>query len=255
MHPILFHYGPITLYTYGLMLAIAFIAGISIAKKEGVRLGIDPNRILDLSFYILVSAVVGSRLLFILTDLDHFIANPLDMFRIWNGGLVFYGGFIGAGLTAYLYMRHAALPFWKTADALAPAVVLGQAIGRIGCFNAGCCYGKSCTLPWAVTFSDPNSLARLNVPLHPTQLYEAIGNLLIFIVLWAKRKSIRYEGQTLVHYLILYGAMRSVVEIYRGDFRGDTYFGVLSVSQVIGICMIILGVSIEVLRRKKTRDF
>jgi len=251
MHPILFQFGPITLYTYGLMLAVAFIVGIALAKKEAVRVGIDPNQILDLSFYILLSAVVGSRLLFVLTDLRRFIADPIEIFRIWNGGLVFYGGFIGAALTVAFYLRHSGLAFWKTADVLAPSVVLGQAIGRIGCFNAGCCYGKVCELPWAVTFSDPNSLARLNVPLHPTQLYEAFGNLMIFLILWFRRRSVAYEGQTFVHYLVFYGAMRFVVEIYRGDFRGDTYFGVFSVSQLIGMGMIVTGILLNAMRRRQ----
>ena len=254
MYPIIFRFGNFTVYSYGLMIATAFFVGISLARKEAVRMGQDPEKIVDLSFYILISAIIGSRIFYVMTDLDVFLADPVEIFRIWNGGLVFYGGFIMATIVAVIYMKINRMPLWQTADIMAPGLALGQSIGRIGCFFAGCCYGKICNLPWAVTFTNPNSLAPKGIPLHPTQIYSVISDFLIFAVLWFFRKKSRFHGQIFWLYVLLYGITRPIVEIYRGDFRGQTFFEIFSISQIIGAVMAVLAVIMMIILNKHYRQ-
>jgi len=247
MHPILIKFGNFAIYTYGLMMAIAFILGITLARKEAERVGQDSEKILDLSFYILIGAVIGSRLFYVLTDPRTFLADPIEIFRIWNGGLVFYGGFIMAVVVAVVYVKKSGLSFWQTADIMSPGLAVGQAIGRIGCLFAGCCYGKVCDLPWAITFNHPDSLAPLGIPLHPTQLYSVFSDFSIFVALWLFRKKAWFPGQIFWLYVLLYGLTRPIVEIFRGDFRGSTVFDIFSISQAIGICLAVTAVVMLVL--------
>ncbi len=255
MHPVLFHFGSLTVYTYGFLIAVGFIVGILLAKREALRVGIDPDAIMDLSFYIIIAAIVGSRLFYVITTPDLYLAHPLEIFKIWNGGLVFYGGFIFAVATALICMKLKGLPVWETTDIFAPSVALGQFFGRLGCFSAGCCFGKKCDLPWAVTFRDPDSLAPVGVLLHPTQLYDAFANLIIFFLLWRLRKNKRFSGQIFWTYVPLYGIARIIVEIFRDDFRGHVFFGLFSISQVIGAFMAISGICmLAFLHRKYARN-
>jgi phosphatidylglycerol:prolipoprotein diacylglycerol transferase len=242
MHPILIKLGPITIYSYGFFLAIGFLLGIFYARREAKRVGVDPHKISDLVFYIIIAALVGSRLLYVITEPHEFIENPLEVFKIWRGGLVFYGGFMGAFVTGIWYARRRGLPIWKTADIAAVAIPLGLSLGRIGCFSAGCCYGRETTVPWAVTFTDPNSLARLNVPLHPTQLYEAALDFGIFLFLLSFKKRKAFEGQMIWLYTLLYASVRFFVEIFRGDPRGSVLDNLLSTSQFIGIVLAIVAI-------------
>ncbi len=240
MYPILFQYGRLTLYTYGLLIAFAFLAALWLLGREARQRGLEPRPYQDLGFVVLVSALVGARLFYILVEWEHFARNPLQVFEIWKGGLVFYGGFVGAALAALVYVRAKGLPLWTTADLVAPALALGQAIGRIGCFFAGCCYGAECALPWAVTFTDPRGLAPLHAALHPTQLYAAAANLLIFAVLqFLLRPRQRFPGQIFGAYLVLYPAARFTIELFRADPRGA--LGPLSTSQALGIPLFLFG--------------
>jgi len=251
MHPILIKLGPFTIYSYGFFLAIGFLLAIVYATREAKRVGVDPQKVSDMAFYLIVSALIGARLLFILTEFHDFVDNPLEVFKIWKGGLVFYGGFIGALLAGIWYVKRNNMPLWKTADIIAPAIALGQSLGRIGCFSAGCCYGREADVPWAVTFTDPNSLARLGVPLHPTQLYESALDLGIFLFLIAFRKRKTFDGQLIWLYTLLYAVARLIVESFRGDPRGFVG-GMLATSQLIGIVMIPISVFMLVrLGRKK----
>ncbi|MBI5015739.1 MAG: prolipoprotein diacylglyceryl transferase [Deltaproteobacteria bacterium] len=240
MHPILFELGPFKLYTYGLLVALGFASALWIGGREARRYGIDAKEFQDLCFAILVSAVLGARLFFVLLEWRYFAANPGQILALWKGGLVFYGGFIGAALAAVWFVRRHHLPLWDTADAIAPGLVLGQALGRVGCFFAGCCYGAECHLPWAVTFTNPRSLARLGVPLHPTQLYESAAAFALFAILYGvvgRRR--RFEGQVFGAYLTAYPALRFTVEIFRDDPRGS--LGPLSTSQALGIPLFLFG--------------
>ncbi|MGB5157658.1 prolipoprotein diacylglyceryl transferase [Desulfobacterium sp. N47] len=241
MYPILFKIGPLSIYTYGFFIALGFLAGIFYAVKEAKRVGEDPDMIMDLCFYILISAIIGSRLFYVATNPRLFLDSPLEIFKVWNGGLVFYGGFIAALITGIIYLKTKKIPVMKTMDILTPSVALAHFFGRIGCFFAGCCYGKYCELPWAVTFNNPDSLAPAGIPIHPTQLYSAINNLIIFLFLVFFRKRKKYDGQVFWIYVLIYGITRSVIEIFRADFRGGFLFGIFSVSQTVGIIAAVIS--------------
>lgn len=225
MHPILIEFGFLKIFTYGLLVATGFFVGIVLAAKQGQKDGLDSARILDLCFYLLIASILGGRLLYVVVEYRYFIANPLEMLKFWKGGLVYYGGLMAAVATAWYFMRKFDLPFWKTADVLAPSIAIGQAIGRWGCFFAGCCYGVRTDAPWAITFTNPQSLAPLNVPLHPTQIYLSLNALVIFfILLWVQKRK-RFDGQVLLTYGILYSIGRFIIEFYRGDDRGYAEIG------------------------------
>jgi phosphatidylglycerol:prolipoprotein diacylglycerol transferase len=256
MHPILFEIpkivfgdwtiGPIPIRMYGLMIGIGFLLGIFLASRRAKKEGIDPDRIMDMGVYLLLAAIVGSRILYVLTTLREFKANPLDVFAIWKGGLVFYGGLLAAIPVGIWYVRKHKLPVWKTADIMAPSIALGHAFGRLGCFFAGCCYGAVCSGPLCITFHDRHSLAPLGVPLFPTQLMESGGEFLIFgilMFLWPRRK---YDGQLFWLYPIFYSILRFTIEFFRGDAERGVYFGgLISTSQLIAVLM--LGFSVFML--------
>ncbi len=247
MYPILLDIKHFVIHTYGFFIALGFLFAIFISKREARLAGEDPEKVADLIFWILVAAILGSRLFYVIVYWGDFYPNRLmDVFKLWEGGLVFYGGFIGAVIAAYVFVRKYGLDFWKTADILAPAIPFGHFLGRLGCFSAGCCHGKACTLPWAVTFTNPESLAPLNIPLHPTQLYESVTNLLIFIVILNYKRFKKFDGQIFLTYVVIYAVARSILEMFRGDFRGAEIFGILSVSQTVAL---VLGVSAIFLMR------
>lgn len=235
MHPILFQAGSLKLYTYGLFVALGFITAVWFTKRNAKSAGISDQTISDLFFTVLISALIGARLLYILINLDSYTNNFLDIFKIWEGGLVFFGGFLGATIATIIFLRIKKMPIWQTADILAPGLALGHCVGRFGCLFAGCCYGKSCTLPFAITFSNPDSLAPLNVPLHPTQAYMIVSNLSLFLILMVIQNRKQFNGMVFLSYVMLYSLFRSIIEFYRGDFRGNFFFDFLSLSQGIGL--------------------
>ena len=250
MHPILFEIpridlgdwviGPIPIRMYGLMIGLGFLLGITLASRRAKKEGIDPERILDMGVYLLLAAIVGSRLLYVLTTLPEFAGNPLDVFAIWKGGLVFYGGLLAAVPTGIWYVRKHNLPVWQTADIMAPSIALAHAFGRLGCFFAGCCYGAPCTGPACITFTDVHSLAPLGIPLVPTQLMESGGEFLIFALLLLTVRFKRFDGQIFGLYLVLYAVLRFIMEFFRGDAVRGLYFnGLVSTSQIIAVLIII----------------
>jgi len=250
MHPILFKIGNISLYTYGLFVALGFLTALWVARSEARRLGENPTHIMDLGFYMLIAAIVGARLFFLAVNPEVLSESPWAVFQIWRGGLVFYGGFIAALLTAIVYLRQKKIPFFRVADIFSPGLAAGHAVGRIGCFFAGCCYGKTCELPWAVVFRDPMSLAPTGVHLHPTQLYSVAGNLMVFGFLWFFRKRTTYTGQLFWLYVLLYGSVRAFLELFRGDPRGFLFDGV-SVSQGIGLVLAVSAAVILIRKHKR----
>lgn len=251
MHPVLFRIGPFAVHTYGVFVAMAFLSAIALALREARREGEDANKILDLCFYVIVAAIVGSRALYVLVNWSTFRHDPFEVVRIWHGGLVFYGGFIGALITALWYIRSKGLSLLKTADIMAPSIAFGQFVGRIGCFFAGCCYGKTCDLPWAVTFTHPDSLAPKGVTLHPTQLYSSLNSLFIFLVLVGLRRIKGFEGQIFWTYVLLYGVTRSILEHFRGDERGMFVEGMLSTSQLIGLVTAVIAIVMLIMLRQR----
>jgi phosphatidylglycerol:prolipoprotein diacylglycerol transferase len=252
MFPVFFSIGPINIYTYGLLVAAGFSIGIVLALYFGKKQGISRENILDISFYSLVASIIGSRIFFVLIEYKLFINNPLDIFKIWEGGLVFYGGILLVIPVTYLYIRIKSLPLWMTLDLFAPSLAIGHSIGRIGCFSAGCCYGKPTTLPWGVIFSDPNSMAVTGISLHPTQLYESAAELGIFIILIIMRKNKRFDGQLVLSYLLLYSFARFIIEFFRGDIERGIIFNGFSVAQGISIILFMTSLICLKLLRKKT---
>jgi phosphatidylglycerol---prolipoprotein diacylglyceryl transferase len=237
MYPVLFEYGLLKIFTYGFFLALAFLGAIYVAAREARRLGLPVGKFYDLCFYAVVAALVGSRLLYVLLDLGQFLAQPLKIFAIWEGGLVFHGGVILAFAVAFYYIRRHHLPWRVTLDALALGMPVGQFFGRIGCFMAGCCYGTSSHLPWAVTFTNPQSLCPLREPLHPAQLYEALLALGVFGLLYRLRTRKSFDGQMLLAYFALAGLVRFVVEFFRNpvDYRGPLYWGWMPLTQLVAL--------------------
>ena len=251
MYPELFKIGPLTVHTYGLFVAMGFLAGISLAVSRAKKIGLPHNQIADLGFYILLAAIVGSRVLYVFVNFSHFLSSPLDVFKIWEGGLVFYGGFLAAFATAVWYIKKHSLPVMKTLDVYAPSLAIGHALGRIGCFFAGCCYGAPATVPWAVTFTDPQCLAIKGVALHPTQLYESVGEFTIFFILLFVRSRQKFDGQLIWVYGVAYSALRFTVEIFRGDFERGVYGGGISISQDISIGIFLVSLFMLVRGLKK----
>jgi len=253
MHPILFKIGPITIYTYGVLIATAFFLGLALAARQARVEGEDPQKIMDLSFYILISAIVGSRLLYIVVEYKEYISNPLRIFKVWEGGLVFYGGFIMAMAVVIIYIRKHEMNLWKVGDILAPSVAIGQGVGRLGCFFAGCCYGRETDVPWAFIFKDPNTLAPMDVHLHPTQLYDSANGFIIFVILLILRKFKKFDGQLFWTYTLLYAVGRFIVEIFRGDERGFVIESFLSTSQFIAIPLFIVSLAMLIrLKQQKS---
>src|SRR5215217_5746206 len=245
MYPRLFELGPITVYTYGVLLAAAYLLGLQLARVRAKKRGLDPNRVLDLGIYIIISALIGAKLLLLITDFKTFTSDPRELLTLARSGGVFYGGLILAVTVALWYIRKIGLPLWTTCDVFAPGIALGHVIGRFGCLFAGCCFGKTTTKPWGITFTDPFAAANvgtpLGVPLHPTQLYEAGAELVILgILLWTERKGRGFAGRTFWLYMLLYAVSRFIIEFFRGDERGTV--GMFSTSQFISIVLAPLAI-------------
>jgi len=247
MHPILFNIGPFTLHTYGLFISMGVLLTIAVAVREARREGLDSQQMLDLGFYLLLAAILGSRLLYVLIFYQDYLPRPWAIFKLWEGGLVFYGGLLLALPVGIWYLRRHHLPLWKTTDIWAAPLALGHAVGRVGCFAAGCCYGRPTEIPWAVIFTDPQSLAILGVPLHPVQLYEALCNLLLFLFLYFYRPHRKFDGQVFWLYVLLYSLIRFALEFLRGDARGFILPPYLSTSQ--GFSILLVAASVIMLQR------
>lgn len=220
MKPILFDLGRFQLHSFGLMVALGFLCGTWLAARRARVAGLDPAAIQDIVFpWLLVGGLLGARILYVVSYWDHdFAGKPwTDAFAIWKGGLVFYGGLIGAVIAGVIGIRRRGLPLWRTADALTPGLALGHVFGRLGCLLNGCCFGRTCTLPWAIHF--PDSHETHGAGLHPTQVYEALLNLALCaaLVWWHDRRR-RFDGQVFALYLLAYAVIRSVCEVFRGDY-------------------------------------
>jgi phosphatidylglycerol---prolipoprotein diacylglyceryl transferase len=247
VYPELFSIGPVTVYTYGVLLAASYLLGLRLAMSRAKARGLDHNRVLDLGIYIIIAALIGAKLLLLVVEFDQFRNNPADIWSLARSGGVFYGGLILAVAVAFWYIARHQLPFWTTCDVFAPGIALGHVTGRLGCLAAGCCYGKPTDVPWAIIFTSPLAQANvgtpLGVPLHPTQIYEAAAELLILIFLLATEKKGRYfPGRTFWSYMFLYALSRYIIEIYRGDPRGMV-FGVMSTSQFISVVLAPLSIA------------
>lgn len=245
MHPTLLElnlgFVTLPLHTYGLMIAIGFLSGISVVRKLAARNGLDPDRIADLSFWLLLTGFIGARILFIITRIDYFLARPLEIFKVWEGGLVFFGGLITATAYAFWFFRKNKLDLWTMIDVLSPGVVVAHAFGRIGCLAAGCCYGRLTDVPWAIRLnSELVDIQLRGMPIHPTQIYESSALFILFAgLMWISKKK-SFQGQVGLSYFMIYPIIRSVIEVFRGDtVRGFVIENLLSTSQFISILVFI----------------
>lgn len=263
LHPILFTFPdwlPLiagkSIHTYGALVATAFMMGLTWIRYESKRVGLDPQKAMDLFFYIVLSAIIGSRVLYVLVSVPDWWKDPLVFIRFWEGGLVFYGGLIGAVATSVWFCRKHRLPFLKIADIFAPGVALGHVFGRLGCFTAGCCYGKPLdhSTFYSIIFPQTDfSIAPFGKPLYATQLFEAVGELCIFLLLVLFRKRKKFEGEVFLLYIIVYPILRSILEIFRGDkIRGFIIEDILSTSQFISIIWVLIAIVIWIKVRKSS---
>ena len=254
---------------YGFMLAIAFMSGIFLSMREARRVGESSDQIVEIVFYLIIGGLVGARIFNTVVEWKQYQADwfkiqkwyQWKLFRVWEGGLVFYGGLLTALLVFFLYTRRHKLNAWKLADIIVPTVALGQFFGRLGCYAAGCCYGKVNQVSWAVQFPKPHPMAGSWV--HPTQLYEATACLLIFLVLLFLRPRKQFHGQLVAAYLAMYALVRFTIEMFRGDtirgflFKVD-FFKPLSGAELLStsqlIALLTFGLSLAFFFRKRTTE-
>lgn len=241
MHPLLFEIGPVAIHAYGVFMAAAFLAAAAWTMRETTLRGMNTAMVPSLSISIIVGGLLGARLLYVCIDPQRFINDPLEIPAIWNGGLVFSGGLAGGVLAGWFALRKQPHKI-QWADVMAPGLALGQCIGRIGCIMAGCCYGSSCTLPWAIMFTNQQSLAPLYRPLHPTQAYHSLAGLLTFLILIMTRKRLKRPGDAAGLFLVLFSAQRFIIEFFRADYRGE--IGMFSATQVVTGLFCLLGLTL-----------
>lgn len=260
MYPELFRIGSFPINTYGVFLALAFLGGILVATRLAERDGLPRERIYDLCLWVLLASLLGSKILMFFTEPEYreHPAQLLSLDFLRSGG-VFYGGLIGAVATGYVLIRRYGLPWWKTADACAPGIALGNVLGRQGCFSAGCCWGKPTNLPWGVRFTQLGheiTGVPIDAKLHPTQLYESFAMFFVFLFLLWLHRTKKFSGQVILAYVAIYAGVRFLIEFVRDDPRGDimglTTMTGLSTSQMIGF---IVGVGAIVLLIVRWRRF
>lgn len=241
MYPQLFSIGGFTIYTYGVCIAVGFFVAMQYIIKHSVNTGITKNQAYDFLFYIIIAGIAGARLMYVLINFKYFLAHPLESVQLWKGGLVYYGGFVAAVLFALAYLNFKKISMPKTADIFAPAVALGHFFGRIGCFFAGCCYGRECG--WFIAINNK----------YPTQLFEAFSNLAIFFILHKFNKREHKPGLTFLLYLIIYPAVRFTIEFFRGDDRGLFILG-LSVGQIMSLVIMAAAILIVIFKYGYKRE-
>jgi len=253
--PQLFHIGRFFLPTYGLLVSLGVLIGLWISVRNSEKQGINPEHAWNLGILVVLCGIVGAKILYIINDWSTYAQHPGDIFSLGTlqAGGVFSGGLVAALVAAAWYIRRHQMPALATCDAFAPGLALGHAIGRVGCFAAGCCYGKQTTHFWGVTFKNPIARARvgtpLGVPLEPTQLFESAVELAnFFILMWLLRRK-KFDGQVFGAYLFLYGVARYFLEFIRDDpGRGSVFGGLMTGTQLISIGLVLTGVLIWWLR-------
>ena len=250
------------------MMALAFLAGLWTASRRAASQGISAERILDLGPWLILGAIIGGRTLYVITFWkEQFADNPVpEVFMVQHGGLVFYGGLIGASLAFILYVRLKKLPLWKGADVMAPSIALGYFFGRFGCLMNGCCYGRVCDLAWAIRFPNKSFAWEQQFkhgltgefepskPVHPTQIYESLLNLALYALLaWLYRRK-KFDGQVFASYLVCYAVLRSFVEMFRGDYpENQRHFGGwLTPAHLVSIAILAAGLALFAILPRRT---
>mgnify|MGYP000047132638 CR=1 FL=1 len=264
MFPVLLRLGPITIHTYGFFMAVGVGAGLWFIYAQARRLGYNTNKLLDAAFWVILVSLVGAKLILFVGHFSYYLENPGELLSLARSGGVFQGGLTFGLIFAVLYFRKKGIPLWPTADLVGPAVALGHGFGRLGCFSASCCYGRACSLPWAVVFKSQYAHdltgIPLNTPLHPVQLYEAGLNFLNFFLLFMILKKKKFDGQVFSFYVINYSIIRFFTEYFRGDhedpaylLRGKSAFTSLSLPQVYCLVGLLAGLVLyQVLKKRKS---
>jgi phosphatidylglycerol:prolipoprotein diacylglycerol transferase len=249
MQDVAFRIGSLTIHWYGILLAFGFWIGLWNAGRRGLQVGIAPEKIWDVGLWIIAGTVVGARALFVVSYWENFAGQPLtEIFMIRHGGLVYYGGLIGASLAVILYSYWKKLALWKLADVLAPSVALGYVFGRFGCLMHGCCFGRPTELPWSIRFPTDHPTAGISV--HPTQVYDSILNLGLFAALnWLHSRK-RFDGQVFAAYLMGYAVLRSLVELFRGDYPVHYLGGWATQAHLISIMIFAAGLALYIQRSR-----
>ncbi len=254
MHPILFKIGSWPIHTYGALIAAGFIAASVVFRKLSERSKLNVDQVMDLVFWSFLIGFLGARTLYVITRWEDFSSDPASIFRIWEGGLVFFGGPLAVVPFLIWYLRKHSLPLWKTMDVLVPGLALAHAFGRLGCLAAGCCYGKPTESGWGLKLDSPLVEESMRgIPLHPVQLYESAALLVLFAGLLLVYRSRRFDGQVVLTYFMAYPLIRSITEVFRGDsVRGFVIDGYLSTSQFIS-ALVFLAAAIALFFRLKGR--
>jgi phosphatidylglycerol:prolipoprotein diacylglycerol transferase len=259
MHPRLLSTPYFTIYTFGVLLAIAYLGALWWVVRGARKAEMDSDRIVSLCLWAIIGAIAGAKAMMVLRSLPEYLANPAEIFSLatLQSAGDFYGGFLGSLTAVWIFfLRNRDLHFWPIADLCGPAIALGQGIGRIGCFMAGDDYGREARLPWAVTFTDPDAAriggAPLGVPLHPVQIYESLACFALFgFLVWLSRRR-KFDGEIILAYSFLYAVMRFFIEYARGDAdRGFVFGGVLSISQLIAVLIAIVCIGLFFVRRRQ----
>jgi len=269
MHPVLFKtdfFGvlsePLSLHTYGLMIALGFLAAMHLTRREAEREGEDGELIVDLSFYVLLFGLLGGRLLFIITKAGYYAQQPLEIFKIWRGGLVWYGGFIVAVAFLVWFCRKHQLSLFKICDIIIPNMAFAHAVGRLGCLAAGCCFGSPTDHAWGIVFPVDSMVHQAQVadgligygdpslPVHATQLYEALAEFVLFAGLVMYRRHKRFHGHLFLLWIAVYPVMRGIIEVFRGDKERGVY--ILSTSQYISIVIAAAAIALYFYFKKRT---
>jgi phosphatidylglycerol:prolipoprotein diacylglycerol transferase len=251
VHPIAFRLGSLAIHWYGVMIALAFLFGLWTATLRGRREKIPTEKIADIVLWLMVGAILGARIVYVTTYWREEFANqPLtEIFMIQHGGLVYYGGLIGATIAGMIYIRWKKLPLWKTADIFAPSIALGNVFGRVGCLLNGCCYGRRTDLPWGIRF--PADHPTGGMPVHPTEIYDGLLNLgLYFFLAWLFRRK-KFDGQIFATYLLCYAVTRSFVEYFRGDYTNLHYHLGFTPAQWISVPIFVTGLALAAILSRR----
>jgi phosphatidylglycerol:prolipoprotein diacylglycerol transferase len=252
VHPIAFHLGSLTIRWYGVMMAVAFFAGLWTATRRARLANVSSDTITDITLWLMVGSIIGARIIYVTTYWkQEFADQPFsEVFMIQHGGLVYYGGLIGASAASLFYLRWKKLPVWKIADILAPSIALGSVFGRIGCLLNGCCYGRACELPWAIHFPAGHETGGVGV--HPTEIYDALLNLVLYAGLALLFRHKKFDGQIFALYLIGYAICRSIVECFRGDYPPDhIHAGMFTSAQLLSVPIFIGGIALMVVLSRR----
>src|SRR6266508_1070796 len=218
MYPVLWQIGNFELRSYGVIVAASYLLAVWLSMKEARGNGLEPQVVLDFAVFALIGGLIGARLYFVLfSQPAYFLQNPWKILAIWRGGMGVIGSLIGGFVVAVWFCRARKLSFWQLGDTLAPGMAFGQSFGQLACLLNGDSYGKPTDLPWAIIYTDPRSMAPLNIPLHPIEIYEMVAYFSVFLIVWFIRSKTVVRGYVFSSYIAGYAVARFIVEFFRGN--------------------------------------